>query len=103
MSIADFRDLQSIPGIGRSLAQDLADLGICRVADLRRRSPERLYHRLCKLRGQHIDRCVLYAFRCAIYFASEPFPDPERLKWWNWKDAKAVLPNTALKPTPTAP
>lgn len=81
-------DLQSIPGVGPSIAQDLIDLGIRRVADLRRRSPERLYDRLRALRGQHIDRCALYVFRCAVYFASEPQPDPERLKWWNWKDGK---------------
>lgn len=95
MSAADLRDLQRIPGIGPSLAHDLVDLGIRRVTDLRRRSPERLYQRLCALRDGHIDRCVLYAFRCAVYFASEPFPDPERLKWWNWKDGKIKQrPNT---------
>jgi hypothetical protein len=27
----------------------------------------------------------LYTFRCAVYAASEPGPDPELLKWWNWK------------------
>ncbi|MGA3073400.1 MAG: helix-hairpin-helix domain-containing protein, partial [Bryobacteraceae bacterium] len=30
--------------------------------------------------------CVLYVFRCAVYFASEAEHDPELLKWWNWKD-----------------
>ena len=90
MSKADIRDLQRIPGVGPSLAQDLADLGIRRVTDLRRRSPERLYERLCTLRGSHIDRCVLYVFRCAVYFASESRHEPERLKWWNWKDSRTV-------------
>ena len=80
------RDLQRIPGVGPSLAKDPADLGIRRVTDLRRRSPDRLYQRLCDLRGERIDRCVLYVFRCAKYFAREPKPDRERLKWWNWKD-----------------
>ena len=78
--------LQRIPGVGPSLAQDLVDLGICSVPALRRRNPERLYEQLCTLRGQHQCRCVLYVFRCAVYFASEESPDPERLKWWNWKD-----------------
>jgi hypothetical protein len=84
------RDLRRIPCVGLSLAQDLADLGIRRVTDSHRCSLERLYQRLCTLRGAHIDRCVLYVFRCAVYFASEPHPDPERLKWWNWKDSKTV-------------
>lgn len=79
-------DLQAIPGIGPSLARDLRDLGIHRVPDLVGRDAERLYRDLCVLRGDHIDRCVLYAFRCAVYFASNPSHDPELLKWWNWKD-----------------
>ncbi len=79
-------DLLSIPGVGKSIAGDLRDLGIARVADLRRADPEALYDHLCALRGAHIDRCVLYTFRCAVYFASEEEHDPELLKWWNWKD-----------------
>jgi hypothetical protein len=80
--------LQSIPGIGPSLAQDLRDLGIKRPSCLKRADPERLYHRLERLRGSPIDRCVLYAFRCAVYFASHQKPDPKKLKWWYWKDVK---------------
>jgi hypothetical protein len=32
------------------------------------------------------DPCVLYAFRCAVYYARTPRPRTELLKWWNWKD-----------------
>jgi len=78
--------LLSIPGVGKSIAGDLRDLGIARVADLRQADPETLYDQLCALHGVHIDRCVLYTFRCAVYFASEEQHDPELLKWWNWKD-----------------
>ena len=85
---AALKELQRIPGIGPSLARDLMDLGMRRIADLRRGNPERLYEQLIALRGAHQDRCVLYTFRCAVYFATEPKPDPERLKWWNWQDQK---------------
>lgn len=81
-STTALKTLQRIPGIGPSLAQDLVDLGIRSVTALRRRNPERLYEQLCTRRGQRQDRCVLYVFRCAVYFASEDSPDPERLKWW---------------------
>ena len=77
--------IESIPGIGESLAQDLRDLGYRDVADLRGADPERMYSRLIALRGQHQDRCVLYAFRCAAYYASVEKRDPELLKWWAWK------------------
>ena len=87
-SIESLKELQRIPGIGPSLARDLFDIGIRRVGDLRRRNPERIYEKLTQLRGAHQDRCVLYTFRCAVYFASETDPDPELLKWWNWQDRK---------------
>ena len=79
-------DLRTIPGVGPSIARDLVDLGIRRVAELRGEDPEALYGRLMELRGRHVDRCVLYVLRCAVYFASTPDPDPKRLKWWVWKD-----------------
>ncbi len=85
-------DLQTIPGVGPSLAQDLRDLGIQQVAELRGQDPERLYTRLIAQRGVHQDRCVLYVFRCAVYFAETAQPDPERLKWWNWKDPQPAVP-----------
>ena len=82
--------VQSIPGVGPSIAADLHRLGIQDVADLRGRNPESLYAELCREVGRHVDRCVLYVFRCAVYFASESEHDPELLKWWNWKDPTAA-------------
>lgn len=79
-------DLQRIPGVGPSIARDLRGLGIRRVADLRGRDPEALYRRINEQRGERQDPCLLYVFRCAVYFASTARPDPERLKWWWWKD-----------------
>jgi hypothetical protein len=29
--------------------------------------------------------------RCAVYFAKTKNPDPEKLKWWNWKDKWLLL------------
>jgi hypothetical protein len=78
-------DIQSLPGIGPSLATDLRALGVRRAADLRQLDPERLYVRLNRLRGQRQDPCVLYAFRCAAYAARTSRPRAHLLKWWNWK------------------
>ena len=86
--------LQEVPGIGPSIAQDLHDLGITRVHDLRTEDPEALYERLCALRGAHIDRCVLYVFRCARYYATTEQPNPELLKWWNWKERRSDCPGS---------
>lgn len=78
--------LRAIPGVGPTIAQDLRDLGITRVEQLRGADPQALYDRLCALAGTHVDRCMLYVLRCAVYFASEFPHDPELLQWWAWKD-----------------
>ncbi len=78
--------LEEIPGVGPSIAADLESMGITRVAQLKRRNPEALYKKLCELTGTRQDPCVLYTFRCAVYYASNARHDPEKLKWWNWKD-----------------
>jgi hypothetical protein len=33
-----------------------------------------------------VDRCMLYVFRCAVYYATNKKHDPKLLKWWNWKE-----------------
>lgn len=91
-------ELLEIPGVGRSIAIDLCDLGIQSVRQLKNQNPELLYEKLCKIRGTHIDRCMLYVLRCAVYFASNKKHDPELLKWWNWKDTKADLKIVPLTP-----
>lgn len=80
------KQLQEIPGIGKSIAEDLWHLGIRKVTDLRGKDPEKLYLKRCFQQGAPIDRCLLYTFRCAVYYASRKSHDPELLKWWNWKD-----------------
>ncbi len=79
------RQLQEIPGIGVSLAKDLRSLGYKAVQDLRGENPEEMYDRLQTQVGAHVDRCVLYTFRCAVYYA-EGGREPDKLKWWSWKD-----------------
>jgi hypothetical protein len=78
--------LRVIPGIGPSIAKDLRALGLTSVAQLRHRDPERLYTQSNTLRGVKQDRCLLYVFRCAVYYASERKPKARLLKWWNWSD-----------------
>ena len=84
------KDFQKIPGVGPKIAGNLRDLGYSCVSELRGRNPETMYKALCSLRGGSVDRCVLYVFRCAVYFASVKNHDPELLKWWNWKDKPAA-------------
>jgi hypothetical protein len=77
---------ETIPGVGPSLAAKLTELGYRTPADLESQGPERMYEHLCELRGTAFDRCVVYVFRCAVSYVNDPERDPEKLKWWYWKD-----------------
>lgn len=83
-------ELMTIPGIGKSLANDLWNIGIKTISDLKNQDPESLYDLSNRFAATVQDRCVLYTFRCAVYYASTPKSkhNPEKLKWWNWKDKK---------------
>lgn len=85
---AVMKDLQQIPGIGKACAEDLWNIGIRKVSDLKNKNPEKLYVKLNQTTGAIHDVCMLYTFRCAVYFASTQKPDPKKLKWWYWKNKK---------------
>ncbi|MCM0756600.1 helix-hairpin-helix domain-containing protein [Desulfovibrio aminophilus] len=78
--------LQALPGIGPSMARDLLRLGYRAPDALRGADPEEMYRGLEALEGRHVDRCVLYVFRCAVHVAETGGPDPALRLWWNWKD-----------------
>jgi hypothetical protein len=80
------QELKQIPGVGKKTAEELWDVGIRSIADLHGRDPEELFRRLQARAGAPVDRCVLYVFRCAVYYASHKRHEPELLKWWHWKD-----------------
>ena len=80
------REFRKIPGVGPEISKDLWNLGFRSIEDLIGQNPEELYDRLCAMQGQKVDCCMLYVFRCAIYFVTEPNPEAEKLKWWYWQD-----------------
>jgi len=82
------KELMTIPGVGKSIATDLYNIGICTIEDLKGKDPEKLYKRSNQFAGCIQDRCLLYVFRCAVYFAETKAEkrENEKLKWWNWKE-----------------
>lgn len=81
-------DLKNIPGVGKNMEQHFFDIGIFTIEDLVEKNPEELYLQDCLVKGFQEDRCVLYVFRLAVYYANHTDYEPEKLKWWNWKDKK---------------
>lgn len=80
------KELQKIPSIGKACSLDLWNIGIREISDLKNKNPLHLYNSLNALSGQIHDICMLYTFRCAVYFASEKIHEIEKLNWWYWKD-----------------
>ena len=79
-------ELQQIPGVGPAMEQFLLELGYDTVASLQNQDPQEMYERSCLQRGAELDRCVLYVYRLCVYFAQTEHPDPQKLKWWYWKE-----------------
>lgn len=82
------KNLMQIPGVGKSIANDLYLIKIRKVDDLKGKNPEELFRLSNAVAGVTQDRCLLYVFRCAVYYAEtcEEEREEEKLKWWNWKD-----------------
>lgn len=82
------KELSIIPGVGKSIATDLWNIGITSVSELKGKSPDLLYDLSNAFAGTIQDRCLLYVFKCAVYYANTPIDEQEseKLKWWNWKD-----------------
>ncbi len=79
-------DLKNIPGIGKKMEQHLKNIGIHRIEDLNGKDPEELYGQDCLKKGFQEDRCALYVYRCAVYYAEHEQHEEEKLNWWYWKE-----------------
>jgi len=68
--------------VGPAIERDLQSLGVHSVAQLARRSPDRLYRQLGRLTRQRQDPCVLDTFRAAVAQACDPDLPVEQCVWW---------------------
>ena len=86
------KELRKIPGVGKVVAQDLLNLGFQSISDLKGQNPEEMYIHHNEIKGSVQDICMLYTFRCAVYFAETPKTkqELEKLKWWNWMDKEKI-------------
>lgn len=81
-------ELRKIPSVGKETEKDLIALGYTTIESLKNVDPEELYLRECAMKGVQVDRCQLYVYRCVAYYCSTEEPEPEKCKWWYWKDQK---------------
>ena len=69
------RDLLTIPNVGKNTKEDLLKLGVTCVEE-----------KDCEIKKYREDKCQLYVFRQAVYYAEHETHEQEKLKWWYWKD-----------------
>lgn len=82
------RRLRELWSVGPSIERDLQSLGVHTVAQLARRSPERLYRQLERTTGKKQDPCVLDTFRAAVAQALDPNLPTEQCVWWYWSELR---------------
>jgi Pathogenicity locus len=93
MSVKE-RELRDLVSIGPAMLRDFDLLGIASVAQLSRRSPEKLYEKLCQLTGQPQDICCLDVFRAAVAQARNPLLPLEQRQWWYWSRRRKARDGT---------
>ena len=81
-------DLRNVPGIGAKKEKELMELGYDSLEKLKSADPDELYAKACLHENQQLDKCVLYAFRCAVAYAKDSAPDPGKYRWWYFCDDK---------------
>ena len=82
------RQLKDLVSVGPAMLEDFDLLGVQTVAQLRRRSPQRMYRDLCRIRGQRIDPCCLDTFMAAVAQARDPELPIEQRQWWYWSKVR---------------
>ncbi len=90
-------DLRTIPNVGYKTKRALLNIGITCVEDLKGKNPEELYIKDSEAKGFVEDKCELYLFRMAVYYADNDVRDEEKLKWWYWKDKEYPEKNDIIE------
>jgi len=91
------RQLADLMSVGPAMLRDFEILGVRSVAELARRSPERLYEKLCRVAPQHQDICCLDVFRAAVAQARNPRLAAEQCQWWYWSEKRKRVESGELK------
>jgi hypothetical protein len=63
MESSSLQELEQIPGVGKTIARDMQNIGIHSIDDLKGTQAEQPYDRLCEFKASPVDRCMLYVFK----------------------------------------
>ena len=78
------KELTDLPNIGKAMAADLQKIGIARPAQVKGKSPYKMYEALCLKTGVRHDPCVIDVFISITRFAEGDIPRP----WWEYTEER---------------
>jgi hypothetical protein len=78
------RRLEELISVGPAMLRDFKLLGVRSIPELAKQDPLRLYQKLCKITGQHVDLCCLDTFCSAVAQARNPRLPAKQCQWWYW-------------------
>ena len=58
MESSGLHQLEQIPGVGKTIARDMLNIGINSIDDLKGKQAQQLYARLCDFKASPVDRCM---------------------------------------------
>lgn len=91
---AAFVEFQTIPNIGKAMAEDLVRLRIRGIKELAKADAMSLYKAISKLDGVRHDPCVLDTFMAAVEFAQTGACKP----WWKYTPERKAMLAPAAEP-----
>jgi hypothetical protein len=69
------------------MAEHLIRAGFPTIVSLRGKNPDDIYAADCVAQGASVDRCALYCYRLAVYYADNDGQLPkDKHTGWDWKD-----------------
>ena len=89
--------LEDLPNVGKSIAEDLRQIGIRTPWELAGRDPYALYDALNRTTGKRHDPCVLDTFIAAVRFVDGAPARP----WWKYtaERKRAIRKRTSIRQT----
>lgn len=82
------RKLKDLEGVGPATLRDFEQLGVRNVDQLAKQDGQKLYDKLCRIKGVRIDPCCLDVFTCAVAQARNPNLPAAQCKWWYWSGVR---------------
>lgn len=88
MELKAMSEFQTVPSIGKRFAENLMQLGLYSLKEVKGKDPAKLLDRLEVLMGVWIDPCVEDQFRLVVHYANHP---ESGRNWWDFTSERKLF------------